>query len=305
MAPAVYTGEQRTAASEIIDFIYSLPVFSGLPVLLAEYSIEKYLISGMRVPPQLIEFHSRLSGMDPSSVNRLLLVMLRSKTSEKVLSVFRSFIEGADFSFFDLFSSKGSVSNDFRREKLYALVEALLSREGARRGMNSAYTVFRYGIVERYINAIWRGHRDVYESLASVDSRVLEPPEAEVFFKTALILVNSRRVTGGGSGKNEGQSFDNQEDIIFQPSAAFPGVLTECPRSTPSEDGRFRALPMAGDFVDILDLRFRNTGYYGFTVKGCMSADVSWFDTARKNRIVKMNPQLAGIFYETALENNW
>ncbi|HPS59050.1 MAG TPA: hypothetical protein PK514_13170 [Spirochaetota bacterium] len=287
MSRTGFTGEQRGRASELIRFIFSLPEFCSEPPLFSEHSIEKF-ISGLGAGyADLFRYNGWFEDMEPASIDRLLLGMLHSVTNEKVLPVIRGFIEEADFTLFDEFSG-GSVPDEFRREKLYGFAETLLKLRTTRLRLNSAYTVIRYGIAERYLGEIMRKFPLVYESVASVNSRKLSPDESSLFFKTALILVNCRYLP-------DGQGYP----------ASFPDIATECPRSINPDDYPEQNPPLAGDFIDILDMRFRNAGYYELPVKGCMSADASWFDTVRKPGIAGVNRQLAGIFYEIALERNW
>lgn len=287
MSHAGFTGEQRGRASELIRFIFSLPGFSNEPPLFSEHSIEKF-ISGMGTGyAALFSYNGWFEDMDPASIDRLLLLMLRSVTNENILSVVRGFIEGADFTLFDEFSG-GSVTDEFRREKIYGLAENLLEHRSTRLKLNSAYTVIRYGIAERYLGEIKRRYPDVYDSMASVYNRILTIDESVLFFKTALILVNSRHMPGGGGTVQ-----------------SFPDIPDACPRSTAAGDSAEQNPPLAGDLIELLDLRFLNAGYYEVPPAGCLSADASWFDTVRKTGTVRINRQLANIFYEIALENNW
>lgn len=287
MSRAGFTGEQRGRASELIRFIFSLPEFSNEPPLFSEHSIEKF-ISGMGTEyAALFSYNGWFEDMDPASIDRLLLLMLHSVTNENVLSVVRGFIEEADFTLFDEFSG-GSVPDEFRREKIYGLAENLLGQRSTRLRLNSAYTVIRFGIAERYLGEILRRYPDVYESMASVFSRILTIDESVLFFKTALILVNCRHMPGG-SGTVQ----------------SFPDILTGCPRSIDAGDRGKQSQPLAGDLIELLDLRFLNAGYYNVPPAGCLSSDASWFDALRKTGAVRINRQLVNIFYEIALENNW
>ena len=287
MSRAEFSGEQRGRASELIRYIFSLPEFCSEPPLFSEYSIEKF-ISGLGAGyASLFSYNGWFDGMEPESIDRLLLLMLHSVTNENVLAVIRGFIEKSSFKLFDEFSG-GSVPDEFRREKLYGLAEVLLKQRTTRLRLNSAYTVIRYGIAERYLGEIMQKYPQVYESLASVNSRKLTLDESVLFFNTALILANCRFMPDG-----------------YGTPASFPDILTECPRSMDTGEGKVQNPPLAGDFIEILDLRFRNTGYYEIPARGCVSADASWFDITRKPGIAKINRQLAGILYETALERNW
>ncbi len=287
MSRPAFTAEQRGRASELVRFIFSLPGLRGESPILAEYSIEKFL-SGMGTRyAELFSYNGWFEDMDPGSIDRLLLNILHGITDEMVLTVIRVFIEEADFTLFDEFSG-GSVANEFRREKIYMFAEALLAQRVTRTRLNSAYTVIRHGMAERYLGEIQRRHQQVYESIAMVNSRTMELPESVLFFKTALILLNGRYMPGGQG---------------CPPS--FPDVLDLCPVSRDSGNRPQGELPLPGDFMEILDLRFRNTGYYKEAPGGCISADASWFDVARRTGVAGLNSHLAGILYEIALENNW
>lgn len=281
MSAAAFTAEQRVRASELVRFIFSLPGFTAEPPLLTEHSIAEFFRGLGAKYAGLFSYNGWFEGLDPKSTDRLLLSMLRSVVDENVLAVFRGFIESADFSLFDEFSV-GPATDMFRREKLYSLVETMLADDAARRGLNSAYCVIRYNTAERYLGEMHRIHPGLYSSVATVDFREMDPDKAAVFFKTAMILLNSRHMAGGP---------------VTLPS--FPDTAALCPRGDSGE------LPRGADFIDILELRFRNAGYYEQPGRVCVSADVSWFDMARRPGILLRERRLAEIFYKTALERNW
>jgi hypothetical protein len=281
LSAAAFTAEQRVRASELVRFIFSLPGFTAEPPLLTEHSIAEFFRGLGAKYAGLFSYNGWFEGLDPKSTDRLLLSMLRSVVDENVLAVFRGFIESADFSLFDEFSV-GPATDMFRREKLYSLVETMLADDAARRGLNSAYCVIRYNTAERYLGEMHRIHPGLYSSVATVDFREMDPDKAAVFFKTAMILLNSRHMAGGP---------------VTLPS--FPDTAALCPRGDSGE------LPRGADFIDILELRFRNAGYYEQPGRVCVSADVSWFDMARRPGILLRERRLAEIFYKTALERNW
>lgn len=287
MSRETYTGEQRGRASDLIRFIFSLPEFCCEPPLYSEHSIEKFITGIGTGYAELFSYNGWFEDMEPSSIDRLLLLMLHSVTNEKILSVIRGFIEEGDFALFDRFSG-GPVPDEFRREKLYSFTETLLSRKTSRLRLNSAYTVIRYGIAERYLGVLFHRYPEVYESVCTVNSMKLDPDESALFFKTALILVNCRYMPGGQA----------------VPSS-FPDILNGFPGSANVEGDNAGNPPLPGDFIDILEVRYRNSGYYENPGRRCMPADASWFDAARKPGIVSLNRQLTGILYEIALENNW
>ncbi len=281
MSAAAFTAEQRVRASELVRFIFSLPGFTAEPPLLTEHSIAEFFRGLGAKYAGLFSYNGWFEGLDPKSTDRLLLSMLRSVVDENVLAVFREFIESAGLSLFDAFSA-GPATDLFRREKLYSLVEAMLADDTARRCLNSAYCVIRYNMAERYLGEMQRIHPGLYRSVAAAGSREMDPGEAAVFFKTSMILLNSRYMAGGP---------------VTLPS--FPDTAALCPR------GDAGKLPCAADFIDILELRFRNAGYYEQPDRGCVSADASWFDTARRPGMVLQERRLAEIFYKSALERNW
>jgi len=287
LSRAGFTGEQRARASELIRFIFSLPELSGEPPLLLERSMEKFFSGIGTEYSQLFSYNGWFDDMDPDSIDRLLLLMLRSVTNEKVLAVIREFVEGADFTLFDEFTG-GSVPNDFRREKIYSLAESLLGTKTARPGMNSVYCVIRYGMAERYLGEVFRKLPGAYGSMVSAGSRKLTLDESAVFFKTALILANCR----------------NMPDGPVYPQS-FPDIAALCGRGQVRDSGEGGSSPSAWDFINILDLRFRNSGYYEAPSDGCMTADASWFDTVRRPGLVSLDHHLAGVLCEIAMENNW
>jgi hypothetical protein len=270
------------------------------------------------------EFKKNLffSRFETSRLMELICENLYAKVSGSVYPVINNFIDDTDFSFFDRISRSGTVSDKFRKEKLYNLFGIVFRNRSSRLQLNSVINIFKYNALERYIGRIFNKRDLLCDKFLNDLKADLSADELIVFFKTMLMVknivfmnppvisVNSQPELSVKDAVKNSDDIQIYTDLLAEHiTPLLPGIPENLIRSAVksnfnSEMNGYDDTSAA--LIFILCSRFHNYRHIEPVPEGAEPADKSWFYAASENAgHFGYDREILDTLYKIAGENNW
>jgi hypothetical protein len=317
-----YKESDLNKVNDFVEHLFSRPGIKSEHLLAGEKMIADFIAQNL--PRLKVTFkNSRFfPHLELNQVLELISENLYSRVSGVILPIINEFVNNTDFTFMDKFSDTGTISDKFRRERLYDLVQMIFSNRDSRFNMIGTANIFKYSVIEKYMEEIFKRRGYIYDELAGVKSFNLELSEYIILLKTMLLIRNTvyMKLPLNSSSSDTKISVndigDESQIILFYTNSMveymiplLPGIPEKFVRL--AVKSAFRADLLDQDepiakLIFILNSRFKNYKHIAKTDRGAESADKSWFDIAGKNAgHFGYDRQILGALYIIAGDNNW
>lgn len=243
------------------------------------------------------------TGLDPfMEMDQALELVHRSlygMVSEKVLPVINRFVEESDFSFLDKISGNGTISDEFRKDKLHDFIQILFGNRQARYNMNGVYNIFCYNVIERYTSEILVRKGFLYQKFFTEQKIPASHEELIVLLKVLLLIKNTVyikipieastidltiNIAGIGSDRLKLRKYiDGMKDYIISFLKVIPAAVIELGIKSNLPDYMTDEDEYICKFLYILNARYQNYENISKPDRGAESPDKSWFNIAEKN----------------------
>ena len=318
----IYNEPDINKSKDFVDSLLSgAGLNSGSPII-----CERIIIRFLEKNASGLKKFFREKGLYPAmGTDRALELVYRSlygRVIEKVLPVINRFIESADFSFLDKISISGTVSDDFRKEKLHDFVQMLFRDPPARFNMNGVYNIFLYQVLEKYMTEIFRRRDFLYQKLFTEQKTAVNRDEFIVLLKVLLLVKNAVFMDFAVDPNNPGMkielrdvSHDRKKLLLYTDSLkkfiipflpGFPEPVIDLAVKSNLTDSMTDADEYICKFLFILNARFQNYENILKPDRGAESPDKSWFNLAEKNSLYfGYNIDIVKSLQAIAGANNW
>ena len=322
MFESSYKESDVNKVNDFVEHLLSSPGIKSEHLLAGEKKIVNFIaqnLPGLKITFSNSQFFPHL---ELNQVLELVSENLYSRVSGVVLPVINEFVNNADFTIMDKFSDTGTVSDKFRRERLHDFVQMIFSDRDSRFNMTGTFNIFKYSVIEKYMEEIFKRRDYLYHELTGVENLKIELSEYIILLKTMLLLRNKvymnlpldplnpdEKISVKDIGNDREMIRSYTNSIVEYMIPILPGIPEKFIR--PGVKSAFRADMLEQDDVSsklifILNSRFKNYKHIAETDRGAESADKSWFAIALKNAGYSgYDRQILDALYLIAKDNNW
>ena len=318
----VYNEPDIIKAKNFVDSLLSgTGLQSGSPII-----CEKIVVRFLEKNASGLEGIFRNTGLYPAmgtdQALELVYHNLYGRISENVLPVINRFIENTDFSFLDKISGAGTVSDEFRKEKLHDFVQLVFRNRSARFRMNGVYNIFFYKILEKYTAEIFRRMDFLYQKIFSEQKIAVNQEELIISLKVLLLIKNGAymntdsdtvntdktlRISNKGTDREKRPVYiDSMKKHIISFLPGFPDAVIDLAVKSNLPDNMTDNDEYICKFLFIINDRFQNYENIVKPDRGAESPDKSWFNIVGKNpAYYGYNSDVIKSLHLIAGEKNW
>jgi hypothetical protein len=313
---------EKTKIHDFVTHLFQNPSIKDEPILIAEGLIINFIIQNMDQLKPAMKNPQFFPNLEWNDVLQMILADLYERAWTDANPVFEKFFQVTDFSALNRVPQAPALPAEFIKEKLQTFTPEIFKNKDARFNYNSVLNMFQYGIIEKYIKAIFTRKGFLYNELVRVQKTNMESEDYVVFLKTLLLIKNAtfmKLPIDPNSSDNkisvfeliksrsqpakyfESAAIKISEYVPFLPLRLIKIALKSCFKSNMTETDDTGAR-----FLYILSSRFHNYKYSAKLDRGAESPDKSWFGIARKNsEYYGYDKRMLDDLYMIAGDNNW
>ena len=185
------TKETRQRVKKFVDHLLSNPSIKNEPLIIGEGLILNFIVQNIDHLKATFKTPDFFPELQWNEVFQLILSDLYERIINSEYPVIKEFIKNADFDFLSKISDGTAYANNFHQQKISVFVESIFKNKDVRYNFNSVINIFRYNVLEKYINEIFNRRGSLYNELVRVQKIYLEADEYINFLKILLLIRNS------------------------------------------------------------------------------------------------------------------
>ena len=224
-----------------------------------------------------------------------------------------SLVGNVQFGFVN-FIRQQSAGSEKVRMQIEQFLLGLLGQMGARRSFTGAFAALRYGIVDKYINAIWTRKSYTHFELTKVQRLKLSKDDVRSMIESTLLLMPVVHVGGaGGNGQGEQVTGTVQAQFAEKVFQAAKKQLSVLPDQVLKSGVNANVSYLENRFIEatarlaaVFAARCRNYQPNVRVDRGADSPDKSWLSIARRNyKFYGFDIKILDELYSIAAESGW
>ena len=316
------TNETKKRVRDFVDHLLSNPSIKSEPLIIGEGLILNFIVQNISHLKATFKTPNFFPDLQWNEVFQLILADLYERIIKTEYPVINEFIKKAEFDFLSKITDSSGFANDFHQQKISDFVQSIFKNKDVRYNFNSVINIFKYEVLEKYINEIFNRRGSLYNELVRVQKIYLEADEYINFLKMLLLVRNSAFMKISINPKTP-DNIISLKDVLNQPRALnkvidpFTKVIH---KELPNLDEKTIKLAIKSNlgeqhtekedassrFLYIMSSRFRNYKPITKIDRGAESPDKSWFGIARKTAAAQgFDKRILDELYLIAGDNNW
>ena len=306
---------ENQKASAFITRLLSNPALKPWTPLQREEQILQFLQANASQLVPTLSSASFFSGMSWNQILSLLVVALMEAVDKDLSSDLAQIVNTTvDFGYVALIGQKPAPQEKIRAQIL-TFVNGLLTKQDARRGFTGAYAALAYGVIDKYLEAIWNRKSYIHFEVTKVQRLRVSRQEVKAIIETTLLLKPTIcMITAGGSNPVSDQATGTiQPQFAEKVFVAAKKQLSLLPdqviksginSSISFLDNKF--IEATARLAAIFAARSRNLQPNVRVDRGADSPDKSWLSIARRNyKFYGFDVKMLDELYSIAAENGW
>lgn len=307
--------------SKLVDHLLSKPAVKYMSLITAERIVTDLLKLGSAELRQKLGSEKLFPHIPYDRVVELISSELFDRVKSTALPVLYRYIESADLTFLDRYTSNGIVEDEFRRLKFHEFTGMMFGNRNARFSLNSAVNIIQHNAAVRYIADIYRSGlldrrlEQEFEKLPDLDDYIsyislisiargivhlsfkLNPVDPDT--ELCIDDIPKRR-------KNISLYTDRLAALVKNTLPGIPENLIKQAIKSNFPSPLTGESDLSSRLVFILSGRFQSCSYNDKPSSAAVSPDSSWFALALKNaEFFGYDPDILEVLYSVAAENNW
>ncbi len=306
------SGEQEKA-SAFVSRLLANPALAPLTPLQREEQIIQFLHANAAQLAPTLGSQAFFPGKSWNQIVALLYHALIGIVDQQLRPDLKSVITGVQFGFVN-FLRQQSAGSEKVRLQIEQFLLGLLSQMGARRSFTGAFAALRYGIVDKYINAIWTRKSYTHFELTKVQRLKLSKDDIKAMIEATLLLMPVVHVAGAGTnGQGEQVTGTVQAQFADKVFQAAKKQLIVLPDQVLKSGVNANVSYLENRFIEatarlsaVFAARCRNYQPNVRVDRGADSPDKSWLSIARRNyKFYGFDIKILDELYSIAAENGW
>jgi hypothetical protein len=316
------TAEDKSKIHDFVTHLFQNPSIKEEPILVAEGLIINFIIHNLEQLKPAMKNPQFFPHMEWNEILQLILMDLYDRAWSETSPVLEKFYKSTDFTSLQRIPKAPVLPADFIREKLKVFTPEVFKNKDARFNFNSVINIFQYGIIDKYIDAVFTRKGFLYNELVRVQKVNLEHADYIVFLKTLLLIKNASYMKLSLDTSNEDTKTSLFEILKSrsQPAKYFDTAAFKLSESLPFLPVKFLKVALkscfkhnmtdndetVSRFLYIMSARFHNYKHSVKVDRGAESPDKSWFGIAKKNaEYYGYDKRMLDDLYMIAGDNNW
>ncbi len=315
--------EDRKKISDFVTHLLSNPNIEGEPILVGETLIINFITKNLKSLQETFKTPQFFPYLEWEEVLQNILLDLRERVLKLVLPDLIDYINTSiNFSVLNKVTGAEAVGVQFFKEKFLDFVKAIMVHKDVRFHFNSVLNIFKYNILEKYLNDIFKRREFIYNELAKVQRLNLKTDEHIEYLKILLLIKNGAYVRIP-IDSNSGQKKINIEmankapqilkvfieksvDGIKKDLVSVDEKVIKMAIKANLSDEHTELEESSARFLKIMTERFQDYKPNIKVDRGAETPDKSWFNIARKNAdYYGLNKRMLEELYRVAGDNNW
>jgi hypothetical protein len=306
------SGEQDKA-SAFVSRLLANPALTPLTPLQREEQIIQFLHANAAQLAPTLGSQAFFPGKSWNQIVALLHQALMGLVDQQLKPDLQSMIGGVQFGFVNLLRQQ-SAGSDKIRPQVAAFLDSLLGKMEARRAFTGAFAALRYGMADRYMNAIWMRKSYIHFELTKVQRLKLAKDDVRAFIEATLLL---KPIVHVGSGSLNGQAEQVTGTVptqfaekVFQVAKKqlilLPDQVIKSGVNANVSYMENRFIEATARLAAVFAARCRNYQPNVRVDRGADSPDKSWLSIARRNyKFYGFDIKILDELYSIAAENGW
>lgn len=299
-------------ASAFISRLLANPALNPLTPLQREEQIIQFLHANAAQLAPTLGSQAFFPGKSWNQIVALLLQALMTSVDSNLLPDLKSLVGGVQFGFVN-FLRQQSAGSDKVRAQVEEFLSGVLKRMEARRSFTGAFAALRFGMVDRYLNAIWVRKSYIHFELTKVQRLKLSKDDIKALVETTLLLKPIVNIATAGNGQGDQVAGTVQSQFaekVFQTAKKQlvllpdPVIKSAVNASVSYMENRF--IEATARLASVFAARCRNYQPNVRVDRGADSPDKSWLSIARRNyKFYGFDIKILDELYSIAAENGW
>jgi hypothetical protein len=309
-------------ATSFITYLLNSPSMKNENILVAETMIHNFITQNREQLKTTLKGTQYFPHLDSGEAIKLIVSELFLRVKQQALDPVVKFIDTADFGALNKIPDARQFSAEYHKDTIRSFVQTLFKNRDVRVNFSSAYNVFQYNIIDRYLKEIFVRRDFIYNELVRVQKTYLESDDYIIFLKLILLLKYSIYIKVPMSDDDPEHRYA-LSDIVKMPGK-LPQYITMLAREintlAPNIPLKSVNLAVKSNLIDsmtsldegcsrllyVLCSRFHNYKPISKVDRGAESPDKSWFAIARKNaKVSGFEKNMLDELYRIAGDNNW
>lgn len=312
----------KNKIKDFVDHLLGNPNIKNEPPLIAEGLLLNFVAQNSEQLKATFKTPNFFPNLKWEEVLALIITDLYERIVRTELPVINDFIKNADLKFLSKLTQPSAYPNDFHQQKLSAFVDSIFKNKDVRYQFHSAVNIFKYKVLEKYLNEIFKRRDYLYNELVRVQKTYLEADEYVNFLKILLIIRNAAFMKIAIDKSNQDRKGSLKDFMANESSLKkFIKPLQDVIRAQlPNIDEKSIQLAIKSNVIEkqtavedsssrflyIMTARYQNYKHIEKVDRGAESPDKSWFGIARKTAESQgYDKRMLEALYRIAGDNNW
>ncbi len=314
--------ENIQQVGNFIDHLLNNPNIKNEPLMISEGLILNFIVQNQEQLKATFKSPQFFPHLDWKDVVQLIISNLYERVINTINPVIVEFLESTDFSLLNKSSDSQQFSTQSHSERLHNFFKSLIKNKDARYHLNSVINIFKYNIIENYLNEIFNRRGYLYNELVRVQKTYLECDEYIIFLKSMLLIKNAVFMKIPINPAVEEKKY-NINDCINSAATLkryFDKLLMNLKGELPNLPEKLIRLALKSNvresqtevedassrFIYILCARFQHYKPVEKIDRGAESPDKSWFGIAQNNaHYYGYDKRMLDALYRIAGDNEW
>lgn len=301
-------------ATAFVSRLLANPALKPLTPLQREEQIIQFLHANAAQLAPTLSSGAFFGGKSWNQILSLLLQALMQEVDRTLHPDLSNVIGGVQFGFVNHLRQQAAGSEKVRSQ-VNEFLRGLLSRMDARRTFTGAYAALAYGMVDRYVEAIWNRRSYVHFELTKVQRLKLSKDDVKSMIEATLLLKPAVHLASGGGAQTSAEQTSGlvqpqyAEKVFSVAKQQLPLLPDQVVRSAVNSnvshlDNRF--IEATARLAAVFAARSRNYQPNVRVDRGADSPDKSWLSIARRNyKFYGFDVKILDELYSIAAENGW
>ncbi|MFP4113248.1 MAG: hypothetical protein ACOC2Y_02275 [Spirochaetota bacterium] len=305
---------EQHKATAFVSRLLQNPALQPLTPLQREEQIIQFLHTNAAQLAPTLSSAAFFSGRSWNKIVTLLLEALISRVDEQLIPDLERLAGGVRFGFVNLLRQQ-SVSTDEVRDQVLSFLKGLLAKLEARRTFTGAYTALAFGVVDRYVDAIWERKSYVHFELTKVQRLKLSKDDVKAMIEATLLLKPSVHLVASGGAQLQSEQTSGivpsqfAEKVFVAVRKQLQLVPEQVIRSGVNANVSYvqnRFIEATARLGAVFAARCRSYQPNVQVDRGADTPDASWLSIARRNyKFYGFDIKLLDELYSIAAENGW
>lgn len=302
---------EQQKATAFVSRLLANPALQTLTPLQREEQIIQFLHTNAAQLAPTLATPAFFPGKAWNQIVSLLLKALMDEVDRELLPQIDTMVGGIRWSFVAVLRQQAAGS-DRVSAAIGEFVKTLLSRIEARRTFTGAHAALAYGLVDRYLDAIWNRKSYVHFELSKVQRLKLSKEDTKAMIEVTLLLKPVVHLGTAGVQTEQGSGIVQPqfaEKVLVAAKKQLPLVPDQVLKSGVNANVSYvenRFIEATARLAAVFAARSRAYQPNVRVDRGADSPDKSWLSIARRNyKFYGFDVKILDELYSIAAENGW